>query len=198
MKLLVTFLLIIVTSLLSAQDTLKASNTFMYSEYYVLNNDNSFEYCYNHCTGIEVGIGTYKKTILGNIKFLFEEYSIQNDTIVKEFNVDSDSISIQVLSVKDSSFLDGIIINRHIMGMTDEYIYKAPSNTDSIVVQYYNFKTIIIQPENDTTNVYKIYLQDYGLSYVNENTETKLLGKSNSTYYQVIENSKKRKYFDKK
>lgn len=124
MKLFITFLLISMNSLLNAQDTLKAINTFMYSEYYVLNNDNSFEYSYNHCTGIEIGIGTYKKTILGNIKFLFEKYRIQNDTIVKEFNVDSDSISIQVLSSKDSSFLGGIIIIRHIMGMNDEYFLK--------------------------------------------------------------------------
>jgi hypothetical protein len=42
----------------------------MYSKYYVLNDDGSFEYRFHHCTGTSIGKGKYKKAF-GRIVFNF-------------------------------------------------------------------------------------------------------------------------------
>jgi hypothetical protein len=57
-----------------AGDTLREQDSFMYSKYFVLEANGSFDYVFHHCNGTAVGTGSYIKSFLG-LRFKFDEVS---------------------------------------------------------------------------------------------------------------------------
>ncbi len=88
------------------QDTLRQQNTSMYPKYFVLYDNQVFEYRYSHCTAITVGRGHYEKKF-GKLIFNFDlsdslrftHSFVKCDTSLRPFQM-------RVLDASDSSDLE--------------------------------------------------------------------------------------------
>jgi len=99
----------------------------------VLRQNNRFDHEYAHCTGVEIGKGTYKKGLL-KLNFKFDSLANLNETTVKTYNRNSNFITVKILSVYDRSQIDYCSLkHNHISYFNQpDTSYVFMSNTDSI------------------------------------------------------------------
>lgn len=185
MKLIV--LLLLSTSFqLCAQDTLVQKNTFMYSEYFILHKNNRFDYQYSHCTGIEVGSGSYKEGGF-NLKFEFDSIPALKDTVVAFYDPNSEFVNLKVLSAYDSSQIDYCILKSggtSYFHQTDSG-YNLPITTDSVSIRGMSFATFSIYPQKDSCNTYRVYINEVWRTFVSGD-KVKLKKKSNNSYTKKV------------
>ena len=72
----------------------------MYSTYYVIHDDNTFELYFNHCTGLTYGRGEIKRG-LNHWKFEYDSLEIRAPYSVCTSSSSSDSISVEIRSLAD-------------------------------------------------------------------------------------------------
>lgn len=167
---------------LSAQDTLKEQNSVMYSKFYVINEDNTFELYFHHCTGLTYGRGNIKRG-LKRWKFEYDSLEIQAPFSKCTSSFEDDSICFVIRSIVDNNefkpFL--IVINKKGYGFeTKIKISKDEIVTDSIQVQYEGDIFLI---SNDWQNCAEItlYLNDNYKTYISGGTD--ILKKKKNSFY---------------
>ena len=186
MKFAIFFFLIIFSFFASGQDTLRELNTSMFSKYYVLNANGTFDFYYAHCTGIEYGTGKYQKT-KNEISFSFSENLQKNDSIACFKDSNSDSINIKVFSYKNTTEFPvyKILANNQVYTYfaPEQLLPKIDAEIDSISVRVIMSPPIKLYPKKNNCNVYKIYLGPLFSHYSGpKSVEMELLKNGNYKY----------------
>lgn len=167
---------------LNAQDTLKEQNSAMYSKFYVINEDNTFEFYFHHCTGLTYGRGNIKRG-LKRWKFEYDSLEIQASFSVCTSSLEDDSISFVIRSIVDQNeFIPFLIgINKKDYGFeTKIKISKNEIESDSIQVQYEGDTFHISHDWHNCAEI-TLYLNDNYKTYISGGTD-KLKKKKNSFY----------------
>jgi hypothetical protein len=165
---------------LSAQDTLKEQNSAMYSRYYIINDDNTFEFYFHHCTGQTYGRGTLKRG-LKFWKFEFDSLEIQAPFSVCTSSVADDSIRFVIKSIVDQNELMPFLID--INNKAYGFERKIKISKDEIVTDSIHVKckgdTFHISEDWQNCAEITLYLNDHFTTYISGGTD-KLKKKKNS------------------
>lgn len=167
------------------QDTLREQNSVMYGKYYVLHENNKFEFFFNHCTGLTYGQGKIKKGLF-RWKFKFDEllaqsnassYSCSNSEI-------SDSVKFIFRTIIDSNFQSpySIVINgkKHFTFNTELTLSNKELSSDSIEI-IVDGEVLVFNEDISVCNEVTLYLRDLFKTYVNGGKE--ILKKRNNSFY---------------
>jgi len=165
MKYLFFLFLTFISNLIFSQDTLREDDSFMYSKYYILNSDGTFNFYFHHCTGYEYGEGTYQLTNK-KIEFLFMPFKMPSDSIICSKDVTADSLDIKLYYFHDSTeatfykILLDTLKTLYWSGYT-ELKLSSQIDTINISVPFSLALPIELHPQSDSCNVYRIYLKPY-------------------------------------
>jgi len=172
------------SSFLTAQDTLKEQNSVMYSKYYVIKRDNSFELFFHHCTGLTYGRGKVKKGIRC-WKFEYDSLNLQVPHSVCEETAStlSDSINVIIRSITDQHEFTPVLIqinNKKLGFDSNKHLSKDEITSDSIQVIYQR-DTFYIRHDWRNCAELTLYLNDNFTTYVSGGTD-KLRKRKNEFY----------------
>lgn len=121
-----------------SQDTLRDQFTPMYSEYYVLHGENSFEYYFNHCTGTHYGKGYIRKNLF-RWKFIFDSIQAPVSTYVCSSQTPSDKVNFVFKYQEDSLwYYSGSVKVNQTEYSTGDYTFfvnKSNLNFDEIQIE---------------------------------------------------------------
>lgn len=155
---LLCILLFCLPELVFAQRKLYEIGASMYSKCFILDDNHTFRYAYHHCTGSEVGIGTYKRT--GNqIKFVFD--SISAPVITKSMNrahLDSVKIMIRNIGTNQVEWYTKVVYNDTVYENEQTGSYMIPYTDGSIGIVNFldSVPSLFLNPGQEHYNDYTI------------------------------------------
>ena len=161
-----SLLMFIAFSILSyGQDTLREQNSRMYSRYYLLFDNNSFEFHFNHCTGQSVSFGTYKKTNNG-INFNYDSIP-EPETKIVDSRTESDSIKIELFNISDSTRIDyfKVLTNPYKAIIYDGNCSLPTKSVKSNSIEITHFSDTIRIPISNNQTYFRVYIFPHYLSY---------------------------------
>lgn len=153
-----------------AQDTLIEQNSVMYSKYYVLHENNRFEFLFHHCTGISYGRGKVNKSTR-RWKFEFDSLSKPSISYSCSNIISMDSIRFEFRNNVDSSqflLFDNVAINQK-KYFTMDSVLTIPKNNisgDSIQLVIGQDSLTISEKITDYSLV-TLYINDGWKTYIN-------------------------------
>jgi hypothetical protein len=185
MKLLLILSFILTIQNTFAQDTLREQGSNMYGRYFVLLENNRFEFHFNHCTGESLASGNYEKR-KSTISFEYDSIPEPKTEIIGVENEKKDTVKIKLFDITDSSRIDFFQIlygnEKWITFDGDFLMPKANINQDSIQIKYFN-QIINVSIENNYS-VLKIYVFPPNKSYTFSGI-SKLKRKDDFYYHKI-------------
>lgn len=122
--------------MVSAQDTLTETRSYMYGKKYILSDtSNDFLFYYNHCNGITLGHGTYKK-MRKRLVFHFDTtIKMPQKKVVCKDNTVKDSITIELISDSPDDLICFIDSATQAATCHSPDTFKIPKPEGAILVQ---------------------------------------------------------------
>lgn len=168
-----------------SQDTLRDVYASMYARYYVLYEDNTFEYIFSHCSGVNSGQGRYERSNR-KITFYFEPSSIASNSIYSFNDPSTDTLNVKMFYANDSSTVNyfSLSLGERTISSYDLNQTKTPptDQIDSLRLQVYGSPPITIYPASDSCNVYKVYLASSWVTEYDGPTEINLKSNAENQY----------------
>lgn len=166
-----------------AQDTLKEQNSVMYSKYYVLHENNRFEYFFHHCTGVTYGQGNITKGLF-RWKFEFDSLRAPSSIYSCSNGLLTDSVKFNFRTTIDSNLCSpyNLIIDRkRYFNLNSELtLSKNGMTTDSLQL-IIDGDSLIIYNDLNVCNEITLYLNDGWRSFVNGGKD--ILKKKGNTFH---------------
>lgn len=175
-SLLFCILLFSLSEVAVAQIKLREVGVSMSSKCFILNDKHTFRYYYSHCTGSEIGMGTYR--ITGNhIKFVFD--SVSAPVITKSMNsdhLDSVKIMIREIGSNQPQWYTKIIYNdtAYEDEQTGSYTISYTGGEIGLGNFLDSVPSLFINPGQDSCNDYEIWWFDRTSTFVKSGKKVKM------------------------
>lgn len=169
-------LILLINSVGFSQTEICEENSVMYSICYQLYSNRTFTYDYSHCTGSEIGFGTYsksKKSIVFNFDTLISPQ-------IKGFNGDRNNgtVSISHFHITDGYAKEWTKV------MYKEEAYRTDclgsvtlnySGGAITIFQYFDKDSLIINPNSDRADTYFVYWHSPGDTIISKGKEIRMV-----------------------
>jgi hypothetical protein len=175
-RLLSSLLLCCVFNHTFSQQKLCEEGSIMYSKCFFLNEDKTFRYAFNHCTGSQLGIGTYTFSD----KYLHFQFDTLYGPIIRK---SKDSLRTNFIKVSFRGVGDNLpLLNRS--AVYNNTVFESDSNGILFIpfeegtIGLINFldtvATIFLDPVIDQSNNYTIYWFDIFDTFCSEEKKIKM------------------------
>jgi len=158
-----------------SQSEICEENSVMYSVCYQIDTNGTFTYDYSHCTGSELGLGTYSKS-KRSIEFKFD--SLQSPEI-KSANRkrENGTVAISHLHLSDGYVMEWARIDYNGETYRTDTLGKVTINYSGgpiTVYQSFDKDSLTINPDSDDMDEYFIYWHSPGDSFVEKGKVIKM------------------------
>lgn len=168
--------ILLINSIGYSQTEICEENSVMYSICYQLDTNGTFKYDYSHCTGSELGFGTYSIS-KESIEFKFDTLqSPQIKTNNKERN--NDTVTISHFHVTSGYAMVWARVDYKGETYRTDSLGKVTLNYSGgpiIIYQYFDTDSLTINPDSDKMDTYFIYWHSPGDTFMNKGKEIKMV-----------------------